>query len=436
MEPIGHYIARFEELEQTRPLPASLARVRRVALARFAELGFPGSKDEEWRATGVAPIAEVPFAPRAASPLDLSDLARLVPGPVLEMPGPRRVFVNGVLSQGLGSRDLPEGLELVTLDEALQTHPALVEVLLARGERKSFSALNMAFFGDGALLIVREGAVLPEPVHLVYVTSGVDGPTMAAPRTVALLGAGSRAALVESYVGGGERTLTNAVTEIRLGDGAVLHHHRIEHEAAKAFHVGTTSVEQGKGSEYRSFAFSDGGALARHELEVALAGEGASCALDGLTLIRSGQLIDHHTFVDHASPGCRSEELYKGILDGTARGVFRGRVLVRLGAQKTDARQANRNLLLSRKAQVNAKPQLEIHADDVKCTHGATVGQLDREALFYLRARGIGEPQARALLTEAFAGEVTERLSLGPVRESVGAALRAWLAGREEVARA
>ena len=341
--------------------------------------------------------------------------------------GPTLVFVNGTFAPKLSSGAACDELEVVSLAEVFKRDASGARALFSTAERtfaKPFWSLNSAFFGDGALVRVRDGAAIDEPIHLVFVSVPGTSASMSVPRTLIELGAKSRARVVESYLGGGERTFTDAASEVRLAEGASLDHYRLQREAARAFHIGVTTVLQAAGSRFHSFNLADGGAIARHDLDVTLAGELASCALDGLYLVSSGQLIDQHTFIDHQRPRCTSEELYKGILDGTARGVFHGRILVREDAQKPDARQSNRSLLLTPEAQVNSKPQLEIHADDVKCTHGSAVGQLDREALFFMRSRGIGEAEAKTMLTEAFAREVTQRMPLAPVREAVETGLR------------
>ncbi|MBI5546392.1 MAG: Fe-S cluster assembly protein SufD [Deltaproteobacteria bacterium] len=452
MQTIGHYQSRFEHLDAARRAagaPEWVSEVRRQAIARFAALGFPGPKHEEWRATSVASIAAVPFEPdRPVPALDEASFARLLPSSLRELAGPRLVFVNGVLDARLSSGaqgGLSGGIEVLGLASMLERSPGRLQPLLAAAGPEldqPFAALNAAFFRDGAFVSIPEGVSFDQPVQLVFVSASTeDGrPALSTPRTLVQMGEGSSARLVETYLGGDASTLTDAVTEIHLGAGASLEHYRLERESTRSLHLGASRIAQARHSRYRSFSVAEGGELARHELQVRLAGEGAACVLDGLSLACGRQLIDHHTFVDHASARTSSAQLYKGILDGQARAVFQGRVLVRPGAQKTDARQANRNLLLSAEALANARPQLEIHADDVRCTHGATVGQLDREALFYLRSRGIGAPEARAMLTEAFAGEVLQRMELAQVRQALKAALHEKLLGTgthpEEGARA
>jgi Fe-S cluster assembly protein SufD len=404
---------------------------RRAAIDRFAEHGFPDAKDEEWRGTSVAPITAVAFEPATIHQLDAAALARLLP-PKLVGLGIRLVFVNGQLDERLCAGQLPPGLEAVGLAHLLQRSPGQVEPYFASPEAgKPFRALNSAFFKDGAFVLVREGVSLEQPIHLIFVSTSGGRPTLSTPRNLILLGERSHATIVETYVGAGASTLTDALTEIHIGAGAGLDHYRLERESTHAFHTGATIVEVAREARYCSFSVSEGGAIARHELEVTLTGPGAACSLDGLTLASGRQLIDHHTFVDHAQPSCTSRQLYKSVLQQSARSIFQGRVLVPPDAQKTDARQSCRTLLLSPDAQASSKPQLEIHADDVKCSHGAAVGQLDHEALFYLRTRGIGEAEARSMLTEAFAGEVLSRMGLSSVRETIEASLREQLLAGE-----
>ncbi len=434
MQTLAHYQRRFDEQERLRPqAPEWSVAARRAALARFAQTGFPASTDEDWRATDVASIAEIGFEPASLARLDSGALNAVLPAPLQAMEGPRLVFVNGQYAEHLSRPSSAGGVEVGPLGRGLFRLEPYFEGDAAT--RKPFRALNAAFWADGALVVVPERKSADEPILLVHVTVPGVHPVLAAPRNVVLLGQQAQARVVEVFLGGGvrgARTLTAAHTEIRLGEHASLQHYRLQQESAGAFHVGGTSVEQATGSQYRSFAVADGAALSRHELDVHLAGEQASCTLNGLSLVGGTQLADAHSFVDHHAPRCTSEQLYKGILDGSGRGVFHGRVRVRPGAQKTDARQANRNLLLSDRALANAKPQLEINADDVKCTHGATVGQLDAQAIFYLRSRGIGEADARRILTEAFAGEVVQRMDLPPFREAVMRAVAQRVA-REEV---
>lgn len=403
--------------------PDWLEPVRRAAMERFATTGFPNARDEEWRFTPVGPIAQTDWqpAPRGAR-LGRKDLEPFVFGHPEWI---TLVFVDGGYRPELSSTHSPApGLRAQSLSEALQGDGALLRTHLARYatiESSPFTALNTALAGDGALIHVTPGPGATQPIHLVFVTTKGAKGSVVHPRNLIVVEAGTRASVVESYV-----TLapdasywTNAVTEVALGANAWLEHTRIQRESERAYHVAATHVHQERDSHYRSFSMAMGGALARHNLHARLSDENVEALLYGLYITRDDQLVDNHTAIYHDRPNCRSWEVYKGILDGRSRAVFNGKVLVQPEAQKTDAKQTNRNLLLSDKAKVDTKPQLEIFADDVKCTHGATVGRLDDLALFYARSRGVPAKDAQLLLTYAFAAEVIAEVTLQPVREEL-----------------
>ena len=277
-------------------------------------------------------------------------------------------------------------------------------------------------------MAVAGNTVADLPVQLVFLSTVTPSPAISAPRVLVVLGRNSQARVIETFGSiGPSRGFTNAVTEVVVGDGAVVEHCRLQRESDSAFHIGHTAFHLGRSSRSSSHAFAFGGRIARHDAVAVLGDEGADCTLNGLYLAGGSQLIDNHTEIDHAAPHGTSHELYKGILGGRARGVFNGRIRVRPDAQKTDAKQTNKALLLSDEAQVNTKPQLEIFANDVRCTHGATVGQLSQEALFYLRTRGIGIDDARSLLVRAFAADVTSRVAIEPVRAELDRLLAARL---------
>jgi Fe-S cluster assembly protein SufD len=414
-----HYLASFAKDEKAfaRSGPVWLQELRRAAIRRFEALGFPTLRDEAWRFTSVEAIAKTPFerpepaagAEREAVPEALRE--RLFDG----LGAVRIAFIDGFYSRELSSRRLESGVVVSSLKEALETSPGLVQAALAsraRFENHAFVALNTAFLEDGAFVHVPDGMVVEELIHILHLSSRSARPRVTHPRTLVLAGRGSQAVLVESYAGAEEgAAFTNAVTEIAAGEGAVLHHTRIQEEGLEAFHISTQAVHLERSSNYRSISISLGGALVRNDVEAVLDGEGVDCVLDGLYVATGRQHIDNFTRIEHARPHCHSWELYKGILDDAARAVFCGKIHVHQDAQKTDAKQSNRNLLLSPDAVVNTKPQLEIFADDVKCTHGATIGQIDEEAVFYLRSRGLDRTAARQLLTHAFAAEI-----LGEVR--------------------
>ena len=386
--------------------PAWLADGRRAALARFEALRLPTARHEDWRFTSLSAMGAVPFgrAPGGDRALAAALLARS-PSPE----GPRLVFVNGRLDPALSTRGgLPQGAILSSLAEALRELPEKVRPhlgRLARPDDHAFVAANAALFEDGGFVLLPRGAGIDLPLALVFVTDAAAGPVAVHPRTLVIAEEGARGTIEEVFVGRGA-SLTNAVTELVLGDGASLEHVRIQVEPAEAFHVGSVHAEQGAESTLAAHAFTLGARLTRSELWARLGGEGAKVAANGLYMADGAQIADHFSWIEHAVPRCTTTESYKGILDGAARGVFSGRIRVLPGAQKTVAHQSSSSLLLSDDAIADAKPQLEIFADDVKCGHGGTVGQLDEVALFYLRSRGVPEAEAKSLLVWAFASEM------------------------------
>jgi Fe-S cluster assembly protein SufD len=402
-----------------------LSPVRGAALRRFAELGLPTQKNEDWHFTSVQPLAAAPISaqqPAHQEPaVTAFELERLELGRIT---WPTLVFVNGRFSPLLSRMDsLPAGVVALPLAAILDSRSQLAERHLssiAAYENHAFTALNTAFTRDGAFIHIAAGAEVQTPVRLLYVTDGNgDGATMQ-PRTLIIAEPNSRASILESYVAsavGGY--FTNAVTEIAVRSGATLHHYRTQGENRAAFHVGTVEARQERDSHFVSFSVATGARLSRINVYTTLAGEGCGATLYGLYMVDGEQHVDHQTRIEHAAPSCFSRELYKGILDGSSHGVFNGKVYVRPEAQKTDGKQSNNNLLLSERAHVDTKPQLEIFADDVKCTHGATVGRIDEVALFYMRSRGLDPVSARRLLTYAFAAEVLEEIPLEALRQEL-----------------
>jgi Fe-S cluster assembly protein SufD len=398
--------------------PAELVTRRHAAFEGFAGAGFPTAKDEEWRFTPVGPISQTTWAaaePPATAPL-ASDIAPFLIGPPTWT---TLVFINGRYDPALSNRpELPATVTVELLAAALDRDPELLDPHAAT----PFASLNAAFARDGAVIRVAAGADQPDPIHLLFLTTGDAQHRAIQVRCVILVESGARAQFVESYAGlGNAVSFTNAVTDVRVGAGAWVEHSRIQRESESAYHIGLTRVEQGRDSHYRSFSLAMGGAIARHDLRTRLGDENVETLLYGLYLGRGEQLVDNHTVIYHDHPNCRSWEVYKGILEGNSHAVFNGKVLVTPEAQKTDAKQTNRNLLLSEGAKVDTKPQLEIFADDVRCTHGATVGRLDETAFFYLQSRGISRDDAQRLLTYAFAAEVTAEVASAPVREALDA---------------
>jgi Fe-S cluster assembly protein SufD len=392
-------------------------------MERFAATGFPTSKDEEWRFTPVGPIAQPVWqsAPPAAG-LGRGQLAPFIFG---HPEWNTLVFVNGFYREDLSSATRVEaGLRVSSLAEALRRDAALVEAHLGQHApitASPFIALNTSGMGQGGFVHVSANAQLTRPVHLVFVTTKEAAESVMQPRTLIVVEPNARAAVIESYVtlADGRSYWTNAVTEVAVAQNAWLEHTRIQRESEAAYHIGSTHVDQQRDSHYRSFTMAMGGKLARHTLHARLNDENVETLLYGLYFTRDEQLVDNHTAIFHDQPNCRSWEVYKGVLEGRSRAVFNGKVLVKPEAQKTDAKQTNRNLLLSDLAKVDTKPQLEIFADDVKCTHGATVGKLDDIALFYARSRGVPAAEAQRLLTYAFAAEVLTEVTLDPVRHEL-----------------
>ncbi len=434
MDKQNTYASDFERFEREAgaDVPSWVPPLRKAAFSRFAELGFPTRHHEEWRFTNVTPIAETPFAlaRHRQDRVTAGDLARVA----FDLPSsPQLVFVNGRFAPEISAlRPLPQGVLVGGLGEALRADPMTVEPHLARHagfEHQPFVALNTAFLQDGAFVFVPKNTVVEEPIHLLFVSTAPGKAAVSHPRTLIVVGENSQATLIESYAGLEQDVyFTNAVTEIVAGENAVVDHYKLNRESRRAYHIAATQIHLARGSNFASQNITLGGALVRNDINALLGGEGGECTLNGLYLADGRRLVDNHTAIDHATPHCASHELYKGILDGRARGVFNGKIFVRQDAQKTDAKQTNQTLLLSDDAQINTKPQLEIYADDVRCTHGATIGQLSEEQIFYLRARGIGREDARNLLLYAFAGDIIGRIKVEPVRAQLDRALFAQLA--------
>jgi Fe-S cluster assembly protein SufD len=403
--------------------PEWLRLFRQRAFDRFHEVGFPSPKDEEWRFTPVAPIARTEFelGPAAQARVTLADLEPYAFG---HLDWPRLVFVDGLYVADLSVPPNGLGVTLRPLSLAIAWDPEVVQRALGRHasiEATPFAALNAAFVREGAVVDVAAAAAPAHPVHLLFVTTTAAADVALHPRVLVRVGADARVQIIESYVtlAPGTRYLTNAVTEMAVGPNAWVEHTRIQRESEGAYHVGFTQVDQDGESHYRSFALAMGGALARHNLHARLGAPNAESLLYGLYLAHDEQLIDNHTAIHHDQPNCRSWEVYKGVLDDRAHGVFNGKIFVKPDAQRTDAKQTNRALLLSDEASVDTKPQLEIFADDVKCTHGAAVGQIDEQAYFYVQSRGVARSAARRLLTYAFAAEVVHEVASEPVRAAL-----------------
>ncbi len=394
--------------------PAWLQTLRKSAFERFAELGLPTTRHEDWKYTNVSSIAKAAFA---AGARPTAEELSWIKTPAART---RIVFVNGVYSPELSELSrLPNGISVLPLSGAAGSS-RLLEGHLARYARHddhAFVALNTALFEDGAVIEIASAAIVEEPVHLLFVTLPAAEPVISNPRNLIVARRESQAAIVEEYWSATEGAhFTNAVTEIVAEEGSILDHYKLQLESEQAWHVATVQGLQERSSTLNSFNFCFGGSLVRNDLNSVLDGEGAECILNGLSVASGRQHIDNHTALDHAKPNCNSRELYKGVWDGRSTGVFNGKIFVRKDAQKTNAIQSNKNLLLSENAAVNTKPQLEIYADDVRCTHGATVGQIDREAMFYMQSRGIERAAARDLLTYAFAGDIFDHVKVENLR--------------------
>ena len=412
-----------EDFERQTAGPDWLQALRKQGMAQFQALGFPTTKNEDWHFTSVAPIAErtfrlAPLESANAASVKRADLARFNFG---ENGWHTLVFLNGAFSEDLSSAaGLGTGVRVSSLAHTIKSGTAGIERHLGKittFERHAFTALNTAFINDGAFIELAADAIVEQPIHLVFVSGG-EG--VSHPRNLIVAGRHSRATVIESYVSMRDSGyFTNAVTEISLGEGAHLDHYKLQRESESAFHVGTVQIREARDSQLHSFSFAVGGSLARTNIYTSLDGDAATCTLNGLYLADGTQHIDNQTSIEHIAPNCPSHELYKGVLDGRSHGVFNGKVFVHPEAQKTDGKQSNNNLLLSPSARVDTKPQLEIFADDVKCTHGATVGRLDDLAMFYLNSRGIGPEPARMLLTYAFAADVLETIELEPLRKQL-----------------
>jgi Fe-S cluster assembly protein SufD len=407
------YVADFDRVAKSL---TGFADLRKKAIARFAERGFPTGREERWRFTDTTPVTETHFKP-ATGTANPSQFSGLAAGALKAL---QITFVDGRFAPAFSALDLPPGVGIESLAEVLKTSPDVLAPYVLVPE-EPFELLNTAFFRDGAVLRIGDGVTLDRPIHVLYLSSLHGEPYAMHPRMVITLGRGARASVVQSYLGpSGGTYLLNAVTTAALGEGSALDLTKVQRESPQAFHFESLDVRVGRSAAFTHHSISLGARLAPNDLDVTLEGEGAECSLFGLYEVAGQQHVDHHTLIDHAKPNCTSRELYKGVLDGRARAVFDGRIIVRPDAQKTSAMQTNKNLLLSKEALVHTKPQLEIFANDVKCKHGATIGQLDSDVLFYLRSRGIGLAEARRLLVHAFVSEIIDSVKADAVRSQIG----------------
>lgn len=417
-----HLINQFDEFEgllngENTP---EIHRIREDALKNFSELSFPTLKDEEWRYTNIAPLMKHNFS------LPLEDVKisdEMVNKFSFDsMKTNLIVFINGKYSEENSELlDLPEGTIIGSVSEAVKNNSELVNKHFskyANYNNQIFTALSTAYTKDGAFVYVPEGKIIDAPIHILFITTASDDKLIIQPRNLFIAGKNSQVSIIEHYVSETDNIFfTNAVTEIVVGDNANVDHYKLQEESKNAFHIARIEIDQEKSSNFTSHSISTGGAITRNDNNARFNNEGGECTLNGLFLLEDKQLFDAHTLIDHANPNCNSHEHYKGILDDNARGVFNGKVFVREDAQKTNAFQQNNNILLSDNALVNTKPQLEIFADDVKCSHGATIGQLDEDARFYLKSRGIGEKAANSILIHAFASDVIKSIKIESIKD-------------------
>lgn len=418
---VGKTLDFFTDLQQrTVGQPQWLRTLRENAFGRFCDAGFPTTRDEDWRFTNVTAISQQEFQlPRKNSAtVSAEDLQPFqISGTAC-----RLVFVNGYYAPELSDRgQLPAGVEAGALSEAIDKNPKALEAYLGcyvDTQRDAFCSLNTAFLQDGSYVHLGQGTVLDAPIHLLYVSTAADTPQMLHPRNLLVAERNAQGSVVEEHVSLGDGVVfSNVVTELIASENSIVSHHLIERENAKALHISTLRMQQERNTKVSSHSVLTGGALVRNNVHPVLAGEGGECLINGIYLGDDHQHLDNYMMVEHVSPHCASHQFYNGILGGHSHGVFHGRILVHKDAQRTDAKQTNRNLLLSDDAHIDTKPQLEIYADDVKCTHGATIGQIEGNSLFYLRSRGLDEASAREMLLLAFAGECLVRIPSAPVRK-------------------
>jgi Fe-S cluster assembly protein SufD len=424
------YSEEFERLDKQQTGPAWLQSLRQQGFARFSETGFPTTHEEDWRFTSVAPISRTEFEPAPRVHISLADLDVFRTSDF----ACQLTFVNGRFAPGLSR--IPElgKLKVVSLAQALASDPGPLQKHLGNYlnyRRDAFAALNTAFIQDGAYIHVPRGTVLEQPIYCLYVSVAAGKPFVEYPRNLIVVEENSQANIVEDYVSlensGSAASFSNTVTELVAGENAVVSHYMIVRPTQDAYNVSTLRIQQGRASNVATHSVLLSGALVRNNVHPVLAGEGAECLINGLFMANGRQHMDNYMLVEHASPHCNSRQFYNGVLNGQGHGVFHGRIIVHKDAQKTDAKQTNRNLLLSDDAQIDTKPQLEIYADDVKCTHGATIGQVEENALFYLRSRGLDEASAKHLLLLAFANECLDRMDSDQVRRHLERLVNEWL---------
>ncbi len=393
--------------------------LRKKAIERFSEMGFPTMRKEAWRFTNISPVEQQSFKLDAGDvPVSLDEIKPFL---LNENDPVQLVFVNGVFKPELSEIHVKDGIVVQNLGQAIKDDPERVLTYLKKNENVfdyEFSALNTAFMKEGAFIYIPKNVVFDKPIHLLYISRAKDTEIVSHPRNLIVAETNSQATIMESYAGwNNEVYFSNPVTDVVLGENAIVHHYKVQRESEKAYHIALQHIHQERSSHFASYSFSIGAAISRNDIHNVLDGEGCDSVLNGLYLAHDRQVVDTHSLIDHAQPHCNSREVYHGILDDKAKTVFSGKIHVRKDAQKTDAIQSNKNILLSEEATVDTQPQLEIFADDVRCTHGGTVGQIDNNGVFYLRSRGIGEIKARNIMIHAFAGEIFNEVKFDSVRE-------------------
>lgn len=400
-----------------------LHQIRKDALKQFAETSFPTLRNEEWKYTDVTPIVKQNFTPAVNSVSEKFTKEQINKFLFKDFDCHLLVFVNGIFSEGLSSiGDLPKGAAVGSLRKLSNENPSVIDSYIGKLSRidNAFNALNTAYAADGLVVVVPDGKIIEKPIQVLFLSSSADEIMLSSPRNLIVAGKNSQVSVIANYRGASEKTyLNNIVTEIFVGENALVNLYKIQNETDEAYHIEKVQAKQSKSSVLNHYNITFGGAIVRNDINSVHNGENIETHYYGLYMINGKQHVDNHTFIDHAKPNCMSNELYKGILDDNARGVFNGKIIVRQDAQKTNAYQQNKTILLSKTATIDTKPQLEIFADDVKCSHGATVGHLDDVSEFYIRSRGVPQELAKSMLIRAFANDVIETIKIEPLKEQI-----------------
>jgi len=434
---IDSYLNGFEEFKKNDLFDdiSEISELRKNAIDCFSELGFPTLRDEDWRFTNLTPISKGKFKINGnAVRIDQDTIKNYL---FNDLDTYLLVFVNGKFNRDLSDiNDIPEGVTISPLSEARNKNKDILSENIGKYlniETEAFNALNTAFFEDGVFINVPDSVSVQKPVHALYITHD-DEQSIVNPRNLIILGSNSELKVIEHYVSTSDYAyLSNVVSEVYVGENSDLEHYLLEFESKKAFNISTLRIQQEKYSNIKSHSILFGGAIVRNNVHPVLAGEGGNSLINGLYMSNDRQHMDNFMRVEHASPHCDSRQVYNGVLDDSSRGVFHGRIIVHEGAVKTDAKQTNRNLLLSDIAQIDTKPQLEIYNDDVKCTHGATIGQMDENAIFYLQSRGIPKKEAKTIMVKGFTGESFSNMSLHPLREYLEKFADDWFLNRKDI---